>query len=102
MKESQITDDPVNGILTDAAHGYWKEGNNLLIVSSAYSVLLHCWIPGLLSYTNGASEAHYSLHFQALFASIAHELQNRGLNAHDDEHYGNVCITLSSLYQHLD
>ena len=92
VRASQITDEAVNGILTDAAHGYWKTHNNLLIVSSAYSVLLHCWVPGLLSYTNGATERHYSLHFQALFRIITKEHEQRGLNASDDAIFGNVSL----------
>ena len=91
VRESPVSDEPVNGILTDAAHGYWKQHNNLLIVSSTYSVLLRCWIPGLLSYTNGATEKHYSLHFRALFQLIAQEHRRRGLSTSDDSIFGNVC-----------
>ncbi|KAI0689657.1 hypothetical protein BC835DRAFT_1308245 [Cytidiella melzeri] len=41
--------DPVEGIVSDAAHGFWQERNHLLIVSSVYSPLLHCWVPGIIA-----------------------------------------------------
>ncbi|KAJ3804557.1 hypothetical protein F5876DRAFT_82964 [Lentinula aff. lateritia] len=47
--------EPVNGIVSDAAHGFWREQNSLLITSSIYEAELHCWIPVLFSYSNGAS-----------------------------------------------
>ena len=94
VRASHITDEAVNGILTDAAHGYWKAHNNLLIVSSVYSPLLHCWVPGLLSYANGATEKHYSLHFQALFRIIAQEHEQTGLHTSDDAIFGNVSVII--------
>ena len=95
VRASLITDEAVNGILTDAAHGYWKAHNNLLIVSSVYSVLLRCWVPGLLSYTNGATAKHYNLHFQALFQIITRERQGRGFDTSDDAIFGNVSLRCS-------
>ena len=90
VKATQIADEPVNGILTDAAHGYWKEDNNLLVVSSIYSQSLQRWIPGLVSYTNGATEQHYCQHFLTLFQTIAHERMRQGLDTSSDSHFCNV------------
>ena len=85
-----IPDEPVNGIVSDAAHGFWRERNCLLIVSSAYSATLRCWIPGVLSYTNGATTEHYRHHFLALFLAIARERRSHGWDISSDEHFGNV------------
>jgi len=54
FKEFKL-DGPVNGTVNDAAHGWWKECNSLLLITSAYSPLLFHWVPGIISYTNGAS-----------------------------------------------
>lgn len=90
VKESRRTDEPVNGIVSDAAHGFWRERNCLLIISSAYSSRLRCWIPGIMSYTNGASSDHYRHHFLALFQSIAQERRSRGWDTGNDDDFGNV------------
>ncbi|KAI0742318.1 hypothetical protein C8Q80DRAFT_1327971, partial [Daedaleopsis nitida] len=93
VKETRaIPDDPVNGIVSDAAHGFWRQQNCLLIISSAYSLSLRCWIPGILSYTNGASADHYRHHFLALFQSISRERRSRGWDTSDDNDFGNVCV----------
>ncbi|KAJ3861183.1 hypothetical protein EV359DRAFT_66693 [Lentinula novae-zelandiae] len=55
--------EPVNGIVSDAAYGFWRERNSLLITSSIYEAELHCWIPVLFSYSDGASSEHYMHHF---------------------------------------
>ncbi|KAG1794446.1 uncharacterized protein HD556DRAFT_1308143 [Suillus plorans] len=34
-----------NGIISDAAHGFWAERNDLLIISSVFSDALQCWVP---------------------------------------------------------
>lgn len=60
----------VNGLVSDGAHGWWRERNDILIVSSAYSPRLHCWVPGIFSYSNGASAEHFQWHFYALFKSM--------------------------------
>ncbi|KAF8829448.1 hypothetical protein HHX47_DHR3000949 [Lentinula edodes] len=67
--------EPVNGIVSDAAHGFWRERNSLLITSSIYEAELHCWVPGLFSYSDGASAEHYMHHFLVLMLSIAHECE---------------------------
>ncbi|TFK80602.1 hypothetical protein K466DRAFT_456005, partial [Polyporus arcularius HHB13444] len=90
VKETVVTSEPVNGVVSDAAHGFWRQRNCLLVVSSAYSRTLNCWIPGVLSYTNGATAEHYQHHFFALFKSIAQERARRGWDTSGDEHFGTV------------
>ncbi|THG94137.1 hypothetical protein EW026_g7276 [Hermanssonia centrifuga] len=70
IKDAPIEDDAVNGIVTDAAHGFWQESKMLLLISSSYSSVLQMWMPVLISYMNGASADHYHHHFLALFRSI--------------------------------
>ncbi|KAF9006826.1 hypothetical protein BDZ89DRAFT_893388, partial [Hymenopellis radicata] len=65
-----IETEAVNGLVSDGAHGWWRERNDILIVSSAYSPRLHCWVPGIFSYSNGASAEHFQWHFYALFKSM--------------------------------
>jgi hypothetical protein len=78
-----IGDDAVNGLVNDAAHGWWMEANSLLMITSVYSLDLNCWVPGILSYTNGASANHFSHHFRALFEGIAVEAERRGIEVVD-------------------
>lgn len=90
VKETRLTTEPVNGVVTDAAHGFWKQRNCLLIISSAYSSTLHRWIPGILSYTNGATSDHYRHHFLALFQSIARERRSRNWDTSRDDDFSTV------------
>lgn len=85
VKDSSQAEGSVNGIVSDAAHGYWRERASLLIVSSSYSVDLHAWIPALLSYSNGATHEHFRLHFLTLFQSIAREKREHGLIFTDED-----------------
>ncbi len=62
VKEFTIKQEPVNGIVFDAAHGFWLERNHLLIISSFYSCILKAWMPALMSFSNGAT-AHISRTF---------------------------------------
>lgn len=80
IKDAMVPDksDALYGLVSDAAHGFWRQRDYLLIVSSVYSFLLSCWVPGILSFSNGASAEHYKLHFLALFKSIAKETAKRG------------------------
>lgn len=89
LVKSNRLESAVNGTVNDAAHGYWRERNSLLMVSSTYSPGLLCWVPGVLSYTNGASEAHFTYHFFAVFQSIRHEANSRGITL-IDEHFAGV------------
>ncbi len=70
VKEFTIKQEPVNGIVSDAAHGFWLERNHLLIISSFYSCTLKAWMPALMSFSNGATAQHYHRHFLTLFESI--------------------------------
>lgn len=73
LVKDYILDEPVNGLVSDAAHGWWRERTSLLIVSSCYCSELLCWVPGVFSYSNGASAEHYKYHFLAVFHSMACE-----------------------------
>ncbi|KAG1899810.1 uncharacterized protein F5891DRAFT_1278628 [Suillus fuscotomentosus] len=84
-----IEDEAVNGIVSDAAHGFWYSSKDLLIISSTYSALLACWVPGLVTYANGGSAEHYRLHFLVLFNSMADECEKHGREV-NDELFGNV------------
>ncbi|KAF5365157.1 hypothetical protein D9757_011758 [Collybiopsis confluens] len=63
-------DEPLHGILSDAAHKYWEDPNGRLIVSSIFSPLINKWIPILFTYANGATTAHYEYHFLVLIQGI--------------------------------
>ena len=75
---------PINGFVNDAAHGWWKERNYLLMITSVYLPELACWIPALMSFTNGASANHFKWHFLALFESIAEEAGWREMTINDE------------------
>ncbi|KAJ7091038.1 hypothetical protein C8R44DRAFT_585422, partial [Mycena epipterygia] len=84
-KSISIDAEAVSGIVSDAAHGFWKERNSLLIVSSTYEpVHLDCWVPGLISYSNGGTAEHYRIHFFELFQSIAEEYDVHDIELTDD------------------
>ncbi|KAF9032059.1 hypothetical protein BJ165DRAFT_1358081 [Panaeolus papilionaceus] len=76
VKDSTLNG-PINGMVNDAAHGWWRESNSLLMVTSTYCPQLHCWVPSVMSYTNGASTEHFTQHFQAVFQSISLEVKKR-------------------------
>jgi hypothetical protein len=87
MREQLINidvDEPINGLVTDAAHDFWLNKNALLIISSTYCFELQCWVPGLVSYSNGASAEHYELHFFALMKGLASEAKERNYLVNDD------------------
>ena len=84
-----IPDEAINGIVSDAAHGYWLDKNSLLIISSTYSPILECWVPGVFSWSNGASAEHYEHHFYALMKVIESECHRRDLGLTDD-YFANV------------
>jgi len=54
------------------------------MITSVYSPELACWIPGLMSFTNGASADHFKWHFLALFESIAEEAESQIMIIKDD------------------
>lgn len=57
--KERLLDGPINGLVNDAAHGWWKEQTSLLVMSSSYCPDLLCWVPGVISYKNGASAEHF-------------------------------------------
>ena len=81
---------PLNGMVNDAAHGWWREQNSLLMVTSTYCLELCCWVPGVLSFTNGASAEHFACHFLAVFQGIARVAESRKLEVMD-ELFAGVC-----------
>lgn len=96
MRSQMIKDDPlngpINGLVNDAAHGWWKERNHLLMISSTYCPVTQCWVPGVLTFTNGASGAHFQLHFYAVMLSMSREAEQRGIDLTDELFVG-VCIS---------
>ena len=78
-----IDDSPINGLVNDAAHGWWQSKNCLLMVTSSYCLALHCWVPVLFSYTNGASALHFKHHFLTLFRSIALQAESQMVAVED-------------------
>ncbi|KAJ7711631.1 hypothetical protein B0H16DRAFT_1816471 [Mycena metata] len=85
LKSVLSANDGVDGVVSDAAHGYWRERNSLLIVSSTYEPThLKCWVPVLISYSNGGTAEHYRIHFFELFCSIAEEYDARKMELNDD------------------
>lgn len=59
LLKDRIDSDAVNGIISEAAHGYFLDPTTLLIISSVFGIELYRWIPGIMTYSNGASEEHY-------------------------------------------
>ena len=79
-----VLEGPLNGMVNDAAHGWWRERNSLLMVTSTYCLELCCWVPGVLSFTNGASAQHFTYHFLAVFQGIAREAESKKLKVTDE------------------
>lgn len=48
------------------------------------------WIPGIFTYSNGATAAHYKIHFLTLFEGIAMEAESRQIQV-TDELFAGVC-----------
>ncbi|KAF8173335.1 hypothetical protein K438DRAFT_1551160, partial [Mycena galopus ATCC 62051] len=85
VKMVAVDTEAVNGIVSDAAHGFWADHNNILMISSTYEPIhLQCWVPGLISYSNGGTAEHYRIHFFELFCSIAEECRSHSLEISDD------------------
>ena len=75
MVKEWLLDEPINRLVSDAAHGWWKKQTSLLVVSSIYCPDLLCWAPRVLSYTNRASSDHFKYDFLGVIQSIAHEAE---------------------------
>jgi hypothetical protein len=99
LKSQPITTGPVNGLVSDAAHGWWLVWTSLLIITSVYCPELFCWVPSIFSYTNGATAGHYECHFYALLESIAHQADLRGVEVTDNLFAGVRVNYLSRLTQ---
>ena len=76
------------------SHGWWKDRKALLMISSTYCPVLHCWVPEVVSYTKGASRNHFAAHFLAVLQSIALEAEMRGIYVTDDL-FKNVSLKLN-------
>ncbi|KAJ7480539.1 hypothetical protein B0H11DRAFT_2233320 [Mycena galericulata] len=73
-----ILRDAINGIVSDGAHGYFLERTALLLMSFSYCLDLDGWVPGIMTYANGATQDHFFLHFLAMFESMAADAENHG------------------------
>jgi hypothetical protein len=100
LVKNGILEGPVNGLISDAAHGFWLNRNSILIVTSSHSPQLFCWVPTIFTYSNGSSAEHYKLHFLALFQSIAHEAEREHVSV-TDELFAGVCHNCLFVYQWL-
>ncbi|KAJ7763332.1 hypothetical protein B0H16DRAFT_1254115, partial [Mycena metata] len=90
LVKSSVDREAVNGIVSDAAHRVWMDYNSLLIVSSTFEpTRLRCWVPGLMSYSNGGTAEHYRIHFFYLFRGMARECAARDIEV-ADELFANV------------
>ncbi|KAF5323682.1 hypothetical protein D9619_012867 [Psilocybe cf. subviscida] len=88
LVKAERLSEPVNGIVNDAAHGFWRNRQHLLMVSSSYSEKLKCWVPGMISFTNGATAEHFRQHFLAFFISVAREAEAEGVPVTDERFAG--------------
>jgi hypothetical protein len=79
VKDHHIENEAVNGVVSDATHSYFADPKALLFMSSIFSVSSRYWVPGLISYSNGATTAHYRLHFLQLIVSVIEECRRRGI-----------------------
>ncbi|KAF9537289.1 hypothetical protein CPC08DRAFT_810019 [Agrocybe pediades] len=90
VKDSAL-DGPINGIVNDATHTFWKEKNALLMISSTYCPVLFCWVPGVMSYMNGGTEDHFKHHFFALLRTMSFEADDRQIDV-VDRMFAGVCF----------
>jgi hypothetical protein len=95
LVKNGILEGPVNGLISDAAHGFWQNRTSILIVTSCHSPHLFCWVPVIFTYSNGSSAEHYKLHFLALLQSVAHEAEKEKVVV-TDELFAGVCLIESA------
>jgi hypothetical protein len=93
LVKDDILTGALNGLVSDAAHGWWRERTSLLVITSTYCPQISAWVPGIFLYTNGASAEHYKYHFLALFQSMAREAETRQLEV-VDRMFAGVCIVV--------
>ncbi|KAE9384762.1 hypothetical protein BT96DRAFT_1007741 [Gymnopus androsaceus JB14] len=79
---------PFNGVISDAAHG-----------CSVFNEVMQRWIPALVSYSDGATAAHFELHFLVLMESIARIAQERGKSIEDALFSGKIADTFELKYR---
>ncbi|KAJ7067608.1 hypothetical protein C8F01DRAFT_1342824 [Mycena amicta] len=85
-----VDDEALNGIVTDAAHKFFKGPNSILIASSVFEhKFLRCYVPVVLSFSDGGTALHYSFHFRRLFQGIAEQCEAEGIPV-TDELFANV------------
>ncbi|KAJ7210149.1 hypothetical protein GGX14DRAFT_363843, partial [Mycena pura] len=88
--KDKIRSEAVNGIVSDACHDYFAGHNQLLFLSSTFEPThLKCWVPIVMTYSNGATAVHYRIHFLYLFRGLAQRCEEID---HDvtDELFANV------------
>ncbi|KAJ7168037.1 hypothetical protein C8R46DRAFT_852394, partial [Mycena filopes] len=74
----------------EAVNGIVSEKNSVLIVSSTFEPKrLRCWVPGIMSYSNGGTAEHYRIHFFHLFRGMASECEVQKIEV-TDELFANV------------
>ncbi|KIK53823.1 hypothetical protein GYMLUDRAFT_63495 [Collybiopsis luxurians FD-317 M1] len=74
LSEATI-DDPVNGLVTDAAHGYC----HLCVLCN-----IGCWVPRLFTVSDGAMRDHYWHNFLGVFELILDITQQKGIEVKDE------------------
>ncbi|KAF5313015.1 hypothetical protein D9619_002316 [Psilocybe cf. subviscida] len=79
-----LLEKPVNGIVSDATHKWFKDGSSFLIVSSVYCPELSSWAPVLMSFSNGQTTEHFRYHFKALFRIIAKQAVMHAITLNDN------------------
>ncbi|KAK0234340.1 hypothetical protein IW262DRAFT_1452899 [Armillaria fumosa] len=83
-------DDALNGLLSDAAHGYWSVSSYLLIVTSVFLDVLSFWVPGLFTISNGLTAEHYCYHFKGMLESISEVTEAKKISIYDEMFAGVV------------
>ncbi|KAJ7436921.1 hypothetical protein FB451DRAFT_1061373, partial [Mycena latifolia] len=84
-KSHMILRDAINGIVSDGAHGFFLDRTALLLMSSAYCLDIDCWVPGIMTYANGASQEHFFFHFLVMFESMAAYAETQGRKITDSD-----------------
>ncbi|KAJ7086352.1 hypothetical protein B0H15DRAFT_782057 [Mycena belliarum] len=85
VKNHMILRDAINGIVSDGAHGYFIDPTALLLMSSSYCLDLDCWVPGIMTYANGATQEHFFFHFLVMFESMASYAGSQGRTITDSD-----------------
>ena len=70
-------------MVTDAAHGFWKDKSWVLMITSVFSPVLKRWMPILMSFMDGGLTEYYQIHFITTFQTIASQALQKGINIKD-------------------